>query len=112
MSPARAPSGAGPRLARALQAALRKFAGDIEVTLLSSRDWTSITFAGERHLLAVRLVGVGAGAAADQLVEGLAASELDLPGHLLVDIAATADERDPAASLVRLTLSAVTVEAA
>ncbi|MGZ8345959.1 MAG: hypothetical protein ACXWUP_02475 [Allosphingosinicella sp.] len=80
MSPARAPSGAGPRLARALQAALRNFAGDIEVTLLSSRDWTSITFAGERHLLAVRLVGVGAGAAADRLVEGLAASEFDLPG--------------------------------
>ena len=98
---------AGDRLAHALRAAFAKrgVAPGIEET--TSQDWTSITFSGARHRLRLRFGGEGAGAAADALIAGI---ELDLRGHVLVDLAILSDERDEAGTLARLEIEALTVE--
>jgi hypothetical protein len=101
----------GDRLADALRGAVPPFAGEVDSCALASESWSSITFAGARHVLRVRLNGEGAGAAADALLAALAEPELDIAGHLLVDLAVTGDQRDEVGNRVSLTFSAVTVEA-
>lgn len=59
---------------------------DVTATIgtIRSRDWASVTFSGMRHELPLRLSGSGA----EALVEGLSEREFELPGHILIDIAA------------------------
>ena len=86
------------------------FAGQVAVEKMVSRRWASITFAGERHALTLRIEGEGAGAAADAFLDGLAEREFGLRGHILADVALSAERRESDA-LVRLELEALTVEA-
>ena len=102
---------AGDRLARALRAAFEPFAVDVGVEMVANRSWTSITFAGERHALRLVVEGAEAETAADDFLAGLADCQLGVPGHLLVDIGAVADERDADAKRIVIALEAITVEA-
>jgi len=104
-------SGAGTRLVRALRSALDGFDVEMRADPVSSRTWTSITFAGERHALHLTIEGARAGEAANALLAVFAAAELTLPGHVLVDIGAVSDERDEEGTRAILDLEAVTVEA-
>lgn len=52
-----------------------------------STDWQSLTFAGERHHLLLRLVGEDAAGGAERLTLGLADAEFAVPGQLVADIA-------------------------
>lgn len=60
-------------------------------TLLSeveTVEWQSLTLAGERHRIGMRLAGPGAGTAAGCLCDGLEDAELPLPGgRFVADIA-------------------------
>ena len=76
---------AAEALRRALVAA---FASDriiADIAAVRSTPWASVTFTGVRHELSMRL----SGPRADELITGLSERELDLPGHILIDIAAT-----------------------
>lgn len=54
---------------------------------LRSTPWSSITFSGARHRLALRFEGKGAKMVADRLSEGLDYAEFNLDQQLLADIA-------------------------
>jgi hypothetical protein len=100
---------AGAELKRALRAYFVTLGAAVTFETLTSRPWASITFAGERHRLALSLPGPGAQAAVDAFIDGLADREFALRGHILADIEATGMARDPDGQM-RLTLEALTVE--
>lgn len=81
---------AGAALRRALLTACA--ADDIVANIgnIRSREWASVTFSGMRHEVPLRLAGPGA----EALIAGLAEREFDLPGHILIDIAATEVSHD------------------
>ncbi|WP_395613317.1 hypothetical protein [Allosphingosinicella sp.] len=100
---------AGAELRRALGVVFVGLGAAVTFESLTSRRWASITFAGERHKLVLRLPGPGAQAAVDAFLDGLADREFALRGHIVADIEATGIERDGDGQL-RLTLEALTVE--
>jgi sorbitol-specific phosphotransferase system component IIBC len=103
-------SPASDALCRALGAAFAGFGGRVTVEARARRRWASVTFAGERHEVMMRLEGPDARAAIDGFLDGLADREFDVPGHIVADIAVTAVE-DDGETLIRLRLEALTVEA-
>ena len=100
---------AGAELKRALRAWFVGVGAAVTFEALASRPWASITFAGERHRLALSLPGPGAQAAVDAFLDGLEEREFALRGHILADIEATGVARD-ADGPIRLALEALTVE--
>jgi len=89
-------------------AAVLERPGRVVIEEIVSRSWASVTFAGARHELALRIEGEGAEVAAARFVAGLHAAEFSLDGHILADIALVEEERRP--GLARLRLEALTVE--
>lgn len=77
-------------LRRALVSAFAGEGDAIAVEKMATRPWASVTFSGERHELRLRL----SDARADALIAGIGEREFDLPGHILIDIAATEIARD------------------
>ena len=61
----------------------------ILLTDWQSTDWQSLTFAGERHELKLRISGMDSMDAANRLVDELEDAELSVPGHIVADIAVT-----------------------
>ena len=102
---------AGARLARALRNSLVPFAGTCRVETLESQDWRSVTFAGARHRLQLQLEGADAGKTADALLARVETADFELPGHILADIRAVAQQRDLDGRMVGIRLDALTVEA-
>ena len=96
-------------LRRALKAEFMHFAGLIAIEIRDVREWASMTFTGERHNLALRLEGRGAGAALARFRDGLEDREFDLGGHILIDIAVR-DSRE-AGEVAEIELEALTVVA-
>lgn len=72
-------------LRRALGAMFAEAAVTANIGNIRSRAWASATFAGTRHELELGLSGAGA----EALIAGIGERELELPGHILIDIAAT-----------------------
>lgn len=73
-----------------LRALLARAGVDRNRILLSdfrSIDWNSLTFAGERHQISLRIPGPGAAPVAALLVEGLADADFAIPGQIVADIA-------------------------
>ena len=102
-------SAAGAALARAVRAELAGGGVEVAVEAVASRPWASATFAGERHVLRLRVGGTGAAAAVDRFLDGLGEREFELRGHILADIAAVS--RRSGGDGERLELEALTVEA-
>jgi hypothetical protein len=71
----------------------------------ASHPWASVTFAGTRHELTLRLSGLSG----CDLLTGIGEREFVLPGHILIDLVATGIERDGEDALV--TIEALTVVA-
>lgn len=77
-------------LRRALVAAFADDDITANIGNIRSHAWASATFTGMRHELRLRLSGLRA----EALIAGLGDREFDLPGHILIDIAATEIGRD------------------
>ncbi len=56
-----------------------------------SVDWQSLTFAGERHEISLRIPGPDASGAMALLRDGLADAEWQLKGHVVADIVIVAE---------------------
>ena len=100
---------AGAELRRALRDCFGALGAAVTFEKVTSRPWASITFAGERHRLVLRLPGPGAEAAVEGFLDGLEEREFPMRGHILADIEAAGFERE-AEGQIRLTLEALTVE--
>ena len=75
-------------LIRALLARVDRDRDRILLITISSIDWQSLTFTGERHVLTLRISGPASSMIAEQLLAGLAEAEFALPDHIVADIAA------------------------
>lgn len=97
-------------LRRAILAAFRAFEGVVEVELLGSRPWASITFSGQRHRFGLRIEGHGAGRAADAYARDLPDREFDLAEAFVADIVLLSDERDGTGDSAYLVVEALIVD--
>jgi hypothetical protein len=52
-----------------------------------STEWHSLTFAGERHAIALRVPGPDAKAIVERLLDGLEEAEFTISGQIVADIA-------------------------
>lgn len=104
---AMSPAAAG--LLRALIARADASRDRILLTGAQSTDWRSLTFAGERHLLEVRVIGAAAAEIVDRMKNGLEDCEFSIPGVVVADVgvAGTID-RAPDGS-ISVTIEALTV---
>ena len=75
-----------------------------------STDWHSLTFAGERHDLQLRVVGPGAQQVVGRISAGLAEAEFDIAGAIVADIAVKRADHANDGS-VTLAIEALTVVA-
>ena len=95
-----------------LRALLDRAGVDRNRILLSdfrSIDWNSLTFAGERHEIALRIPGPNATAVSALLVDGLEDADFAIPGQIFADIAlARPLTRQPDGSIL-LAIEALTV---
>ena len=95
-----------------LRALLARAGVDRNRILLSSfqsTDWNSLTFAGERHEIALRIPGPGAASVAALLVEGLEDADFAIPGQIVADIALARPPVDQADGAIMLDIEALTV---
>lgn len=101
-----------PAAAGLLRALLARAGVDRNRILLSdfrSTDWTSLTFAGERHEITLRVPGPGAAAVAALLVDGLDDAEFAIPGQIVADIALARPRVHHPDGAVTLEIEALTV---
>jgi hypothetical protein len=101
-------SRAASGLIRALIARVGRDRDRILLTNVTSTDWRSLTFTGERHVLALRISGPGAKAIAEQLTAGLADAEFALSQYIVADIAAESITDDENGSVL-VTIEALTI---
>jgi hypothetical protein len=83
MAMSRAASG----LLRALFERIGNPSDRILLSEIHSVDWQSLTFAGERHVLSLRVTGRDATRIARHFTEGIEDAEFSIPGHIVADIA-------------------------
>ena len=83
-----------------LRALLARAGVDCNRILLSdfrSIDWNSLTFAGERHEITLRIPGPNASTVVALLIEGLVDADFTIPGQIVADITLAklpVDQRD------------------
>jgi hypothetical protein len=58
----------------------------ILLTDVTSTDWQSLTFTGERHHLSLRVPGPGSEDVVERMCGGLEDAEFSIPGQLVADI--------------------------
>ena len=75
-----------------------------------STDWRSLTFAGERHRIDLRIPGPGAAGVARQLTHNLEEAEFTVPGQIVADIVINGALVEHPDGAVSLTIEALTVE--
>lgn len=88
-------------------------AGDRRASILLSEiqsvDWQSLTFAGERHLISLRIPAPDADIVAARLIEGIEDAEFSIAGHIVADIAVPAAPALAADGSVTVAIEALTV---
>lgn len=102
-----------PAAAGLLRALLQRGGVDKDRILLSefrSVDWRSLTFAGERHHIDLRIPGPGAAAIAELLTCGLAEAEFTIPRHIVADIGVDGAMVEHPDGSISLTIEALTIE--
>lgn len=80
-------SAAAAGLLRALLARAGVDRNRIMLSDFRSTEWNSLTFAGERHEISLRIPGPGAASVAALLAEGLDEADFAIPGQIVADIA-------------------------
>lgn len=79
-----------PAAAGLVRALLARASVPRERVLLStyrSTDWHSLTFAGERHEIGLRVAGPDAAAIVERMLRGIGEAEFDIFGQIMADIA-------------------------
>jgi hypothetical protein len=74
-----------------------------------STDWQSLTFAGERHQIALRVTGADSSEVVRRICAGLEDAEFNIPGLLVADIAIVGSPRRALDDATELTLEALTI---
>jgi hypothetical protein len=108
MKLAMSPAAAG--LLRALLSRAGIDRNRILLTDFRSSDWRSLTFAGERHRIDLRVPGPGAAGIAALLTHDLGEAEFAIPGQIVADIAVEGAMVEHPDGAVSLTIDALTVE--
>ena len=102
-----------PAAAGLLRALLLRAGVDRNRILLSdfrSTDWHSLTFAGERHRIDLRIPGPDAAVIARSLTDDLGDAEFAIPGQIVADIAVDGAMIEHPDGAVSLTIEALTIE--
>ena len=102
-------SAAAAGLFRALLARAGAPRDRILLTEFRSVEWQSLTFVGERHLVALRLVGPDRDDIVNRLILGLADAEFAIPGHIVADIGLVEPPRQEDEDAITLNLEALTI---
>lgn len=76
---------------------------------IHSVDWHSLTLAGERHRVTLRIPGPGAEQMVRVFIRGIEDAEFAIPGHILADIAVTGTPTRALDMSVTLEIEALTV---
>jgi len=92
---------------RALAAIALPYGARVVIEELRARDWASLTLAGARHELEVRLDGPGATAALAAVAAPLPHEDISISGQLLAELLVEPGTAD--ANGVALTLSALVI---
>ncbi|MEO7277860.1 MAG: hypothetical protein ABIW33_07550 [Sphingomicrobium sp.] len=103
------PGAAG--LVRALIGRARVARDRILLTGISSVDWRSLLFNGERHLIEIRIPGPYSGEIADRMIDRLEDAEFSIPGVLVADIAIAAGPRPAPDGSTSVKIEALTLTA-
>ncbi len=101
-----------PAAAGLLRALLARAGVDRNRILLSdfqSTDWNSLTFAGERHEITLRIPGPRAAGTAKLLVDGLEEADFTIPGQIVADIGLVRAPIDQADDSIMVEIEALTV---
>jgi hypothetical protein len=108
MKLAMSPAAAG--LLRALLGRAGVDRNRILLTDFRSTDWRSLTFAGERHRIDLRIPGPAAGEVAELLTNSLGEAEFSIAGQIVADIAVDGAMVEHPDGAVSLRIEALTVE--
>ena len=76
---------------------------------IQSVDWQSLTLAGERHLIRLRILGPNAELIVGGFINGIEDAEFSIPGHILADIAVDGMPVRELDASVSLAIEALTV---
>ncbi len=102
------------RAASGLLRALLERIGDqrdrILLSEVQSVDWQSLTFAGERHLMRLRVPGPDAELIVGRFTSGIEDAEFSIPGHIVADIAVAGAPARAADGSITLEIEALTVD--
>lgn len=102
-------STAAAGLLRALLARTGVDRNRILLTNFRSTEWNSLTFAGERHHILLRVPGPGADSVANLLVDGLEEADFTIPGQIVADIALTRPAARMKDGAIMIEIEALTV---
>ena len=102
-------SAAAAGLLRALLARAGVDRNRILLSYFRSSDWNSLTFAGERHEIALRIPGPDAAKIAALLIDGLEDADFVIPGQIVADIALARAPIAQADGAMMLEIEALTV---
>jgi hypothetical protein len=105
-------SRAAAGLLRAMVARSGAPRNEILLTDVRSVEWHSLTFDGERHEIAMRLIGPDSPRHAALMLSGIEEHEFVIPGVTVVDIAVVGQSRDTGESSVRIAIEALTIDGA
>lgn len=95
-----------------LRALIARSGVDRDRILLSdvhSTDWQSLTYAGERHQIALRVTGRDSGEVVQRMCAGLEDAEFSIPGLLVADIGVAGSPRRALDGATELTVEALTI---
>lgn len=102
-------SSAAAALLRALIARAGVPRDRILLTDVHSVDWRSLTFAGERHLIELRVRAPDSRAIAERMCAGLEEAEFSIPGVIVADIGVAGAPTRALDGATLVTIEALTV---
>jgi len=103
-------SAAAAGLLRALLLRVGVDRNRILLTDFRSTDWRSLTFAGERHRIDLRVPGPRAAEVAELLTRDLGEADFSIPGQIVADIAVEGAMIEHPDGAISLTVEALTIE--
>jgi len=81
----------------------------ILLTDLSSVDWQSLTFVGERHQLSLRILGPNSDMVAQSFTRGLECADFVIPGQIVADVAVVRGPERTGDGSTQLSIEALTI---
>lgn len=102
-------SAAAAGLLRALLARAGVERNRILLSSFQSTDWNSLTFAGERHVITLRIPGPSASLVETMLLDGLEDADFIISGQIVADIALARPSVTHLDGTITLEIEALTV---